>query len=217
MKLTDQAINSYMFYNDCTLDEAKEHLITLARYFRDTYWNWNRVYEEDNNILEIKFWTIVSYKLKRKVDYRDKRIVLTDHCIEEYKNDNPLSQIRPDIHLRYIFNKLIHKRINKKLDQWDFRGEVHKMRYKNEVIIFKEEDEYFLIITYYKYINDELRKKLEKIYKRTKSKLNSVMSWKKERMLENKQIRKENREKRKYAVGKFKKMTKLNLKHNFCR
>lgn len=149
--------------------------------------------------------------------YKDKLIILTDHCIEEYKNDNPYSQIRPDVHLRHIFNKLIHKRVNKKLDQWNFKWEVHKMRYKNEVIVFKEEEEYFLIITYYKYLNDEVKRKLDKLYKKIKTKTNTILSGKKERQQENKKVRRENRAKRKYQIGKFKKMTKWSLKHNFCR
>ena len=153
------------------------------------------------------------------MDWKDKNIILTDHVIEEYADDNKSSLQRADIRLRQVFNHLLNVRKAKKLDSWSFKWEVHKMRYNNEVVVFKEEEEHFLLITYYKYIPDKLRRDIKTLEYWVKKKINPILSGKKERHRikreENKKIRQMNRDMKKYNVQKLSKMNKRSVYNRF--
>jgi len=85
------------------------------------------------------------------------------------------------------------------------------MRYCNQVIVFTEEEEHFLLITYYKYIPDDLRAKTKEIRSWMKKKIKPILSGKKE----NRRIRNINRHIKKYNIQKFSKMDNNSLYNRF--
>lgn len=85
----------------------------------------------------------------------DKDVIITQHAIDEYLNDHPTSDT-PDIDLRMIFRRLYKAGIKKKLDWWNFNNEKKLMSKGNDTIVYKETDESYLIITYYKPFHEDL-------------------------------------------------------------
>ena len=65
IRIRDEAINSYIYHNDCSREEAEEHLRTIWAYFLKTRYSKHRIqHKEDNVILVTDGREIVSYRLK---------------------------------------------------------------------------------------------------------------------------------------------------------
>ena len=63
--IRDEAINSYMLHNDCSKEEAEEHLRTIWAYFLKARYSRQRIqHREDNVILVTKGKEIIYYRLK---------------------------------------------------------------------------------------------------------------------------------------------------------